>query len=95
MAKIKLDETNKDSSLLDLGSAIAKRREEKGLSQFRLGLLSQTTQSYISDLESGRRNPSFLILRRIADALECSLSSLLEEAEAYSKQRKERFDNES
>ena len=95
MAKIKLDEANKDSSLLDLGSAIAKRREEKGLSQFRLGLLSQTTQSYISDLESGRRNPSFLILRRIADALECSLSFLLEEAEAYSKQRKERFDNES
>lgn len=91
MAKIKLDEANKASSLIDLGTAIAKKRESKGISQFRLGLLCQTTQSYISDLESGRRNPSYLILLRVASALDCELSELLEAAESYSLKRQERY----
>ena len=94
MAKINLDEYSDASSLKDLGNAIAKKREAKGISQYRLGLLSKTTQSYVSDLESGRRNPSYLILMRIANALECNLSELLEAAETYAIQRQERYKNQ-
>ena len=32
----------------------------------------------LSDLENGRRNPSILVLQRIADALDCDLVALME-----------------
>ena len=84
MAKIKLDELQKEPSLIQLGRAIESQRKKAGLSQLRLGLLSGTTQSYICDLEAGRRNPSYLILIRIANSLGCEVSYLCQLAESFS-----------
>lgn len=77
MAKITLDPNKKDALLVRVGERIASLRKAKGLTQLRLSLLCETTQSYISDLEVGRRNPSLIILGRIAEALDCTLSELL------------------
>lgn len=77
MAKITLDPNKKDALLVRVGERIASLRKAKGLTQLRLALLCETTQSYISDLEVGRRNPSLIILGRIAEALDCTLSELL------------------
>lgn len=76
MPKIKVPLEPKDRTLMDLGYRVALLRQKKGITQYRLGLLSRTTQSYISDLEMGRRNPSVLVLARIAKALDCELSDL-------------------
>ena len=76
MAKIMLDSIKSDAVLIAVGERISSLRKQKGLTQLRLALLCETTQSYISDLEVGRRNPSLVILKRIANALNCSLSDL-------------------
>ncbi len=76
MAKIMLDSIKSDAVLIAVGKRVSSLRKQKGLTQLRLALLCETTQSYISDLEVGRRNPSLVILKRIADALNCSLSDL-------------------
>ena len=78
MAKIALDPNSQIDVLYNLGRRIALRRQQLGLTQLRLGFLSDTTQSYISDLEVGRRNPSIILLERIAKALKWSLSELLD-----------------
>ena len=69
MAKIDPSTYEDNVMLVELGARIASYRNKKGISQFRLALLSDTTQSYISDLERGRRNPSVLVLQKIASAL--------------------------
>ena len=79
MAKIMLDSIKSDAVLIAVGERISSLRKQKGLTQLRLALLCETTQSYISDLEVGRRNPSLVILKRIADALNCPLSDLFAE----------------
>lgn len=79
MAKIDVHTDEDRDILLKLGLRISTLRVEKGLTQFRLGLLSGCTQSYICDLELGRRNPSVIILKRIAHALGCSLETLFKD----------------
>ena len=54
---------------IDLGRRIAQFREERGLSQSALAKQMGTSQSAISQIESGERNPSFETLRQIAKAL--------------------------
>ncbi len=50
-----------------------RKRIEKGLSQGELAERVGTRQSAISRLESGRYNPSFKILRKIAQALDSEI----------------------
>jgi DNA-binding XRE family transcriptional regulator len=52
---------------------LIKKRMEKGLSQEELAERIGTRQSAISRLESGRYNPSFKILRKIAQALDSEI----------------------
>lgn len=54
---------------MTVGQEIRRRREEKGWSQAKLGVLSGTGPSGISQIETGRRNPSAATLQRIAEAL--------------------------
>ena len=60
-----------------LGARIANLRRAKGLSQDRLGELTELDRSYISAIERGVANPSLSVLRSIAEALEIDLCSLL------------------
>lgn len=45
-------------------------REQKDISQNKLAKKMQVTQSYISEIESGKKSPTINMIYRIADALE-------------------------
>ncbi|MHC6202836.1 helix-turn-helix domain-containing protein [Breznakiellaceae bacterium SP9] len=53
-------------------SQIKKIRVQKGLSQMELSLRSNLTQSFLANLECGKKMPSVLTIIKIADALEIS-----------------------
>ncbi|HHW36775.1 MAG TPA: helix-turn-helix domain-containing protein [Bacillales bacterium] len=62
---------------LNIPHRIKNLRESKGLSKNQLAKLAEISQSYISDLEAGKKNPTIDILDRIAKALETPLTSLI------------------
>jgi transcriptional regulator with XRE-family HTH domain len=71
----------------DLGRAIRKLREERELSQERLGQLADLHMSSISRLETGLLNPTWGNVKKVARALGITLvelSALCEEIEAGS-----------
>ncbi len=65
-----------------LGMRIRFLRKEKKLSQEDLALEANINKNYLSDLENGRRNPSFEILEKLAVALGISLSELFKGIES-------------
>lgn len=66
---------------LALGLAVKERRQELELTQEQLALRSELHQRWISNVETGKRNPSYGSLRRLAGALDLSASELLARAE--------------
>jgi transcriptional regulator with XRE-family HTH domain len=64
-----------------LGRAIKQLRTERGLSQEEVGLRAAIHPTWISHIESGRNNPAWGSVRRIAAALEVRLSELAALAE--------------
>jgi transcriptional regulator with XRE-family HTH domain len=66
---------------LALGQAAAQRREELGLTQEQLANNTDLHQRWISNVETGKRNPSYGSLRRLAAGLELTASELLQRAE--------------
>lgn len=65
-----------------LGAAVRERRRELGLTQEQLSLAAQLHQRWISNVESGVRNPSYASLRRLAAGLDVPTSELIRRAEA-------------
>lgn len=65
-----------------LGAAVKARRNQLDLTQEELALRSGLHQRWISNVETGKRNPSYGSLRRLADALELSTADLIARAEA-------------
>jgi transcriptional regulator with XRE-family HTH domain len=63
-------------SLIPLGKAIRTRRQSLGLSQEELAAVCGFDRTYISMLERGVRNPSFLNLLKLAGGLQTSVSQL-------------------
>ena len=57
-------------------------RVGKGLTQTRLAELSGVSQTYISELELGRFQPTIKILRKLAKALDISITELIDDIEA-------------
>lgn len=64
-----------------LGRAIKQLREERGLSQEALGHAAGIHPTWISHLESGRNNPAWGSVKRIAQALGVTVSELAALAE--------------
>jgi transcriptional regulator with XRE-family HTH domain len=64
-----------------LGLAVKRRREELGLTQEQVANETDLHQRWISNVETGKRNPSYGSLRRLAAGLDLSTSELLERAE--------------
>jgi transcriptional regulator with XRE-family HTH domain len=64
-----------------LGTAVKARREVLGLTQEQLSLRADLHQRWISNVETGKRNPSYASLRRLATALELSTAELIARAE--------------
>ena len=59
-----------------LGMRIRYLRKQKGLSQEDLALDSGVNKNYLSDLERGERNPTIVVLEKIATSLGVTLSTL-------------------
>lgn len=64
-----------------LGQAVKTRREELGLTQEQVYLLTEIHQRWISNVENGKRNPSYASLRRLAAGLGLTTSELIARAE--------------
>ena len=52
-------------------------RKAKGLSQEELAHRAEVHQTYLSGVERGRRNPSILVLARIAAAMDEDIEALI------------------
>lgn len=61
-----------------LGQKIRQRRIELGLTQEELATNSGLNRSYISEVESGKRNISLNNIEKIAHALKIPIANLLE-----------------
>lgn len=60
----------------EIGAAIKEVRLEKKLSQRKLASLAGISNTYLSDIEVGRTNPSLKTLKKIAGALEIEIKDL-------------------
>lgn len=59
-----------------VGRSLKALRRERSLSQEALAAAAEVHQTYLSDLENGKRNPSIDILARLADALNVDVTEL-------------------
>lgn len=64
-------------STLQLGAAIRKLREERGLSIEALAHRANLHWTYVSEIERGRRNPSWSVVCALADGLGVELAELV------------------
>jgi ribosome-binding protein aMBF1 (putative translation factor) len=62
-----------------LGELIQKRRQQIGFSQEQLCAVTEMNRTYLSDIERGVSNPSFLVLWKLSLALKLELWELLKE----------------
>lgn len=62
---------------MEIGKRIEEIREQVGLSQSGLARAVGISQSAVSQIEAGERNPSFDMLRQIAKALNVSVPHLV------------------
>lgn len=67
---------------MSVGEKIKITRNIKGLSTNDLARLTEISQSTISKLENGKRSPDLTLIRKIADALECSIDYLVSDKES-------------
>ena len=68
---------NPEIFIQELGKKIRLLRRERNLSQQELGELADISFKYIGEIERGEKNPSILILSRIALALNLDLLDLI------------------
>ena len=61
-----------------LGARIRYLRQQKGFSIEDLALEADINRNYLGDLERGMRNPTLIILNKIAKALDIDLTTLFE-----------------
>ena len=63
--------------LKELGLKLKAARKEKGLTQQELADISHVSTKQIANIERGKMNPSYLILKALAKVVPLSLDSLL------------------
>jgi XRE family aerobic/anaerobic benzoate catabolism transcriptional regulator len=61
----------------DIGRKVRLGRAKRGMSRRQLAQESGTSERYLAQIESGAGNPSVLVMRAIADALELPMAELL------------------
>ena len=75
-----LSSNRQDAALIALGEAIRRIRLEQGMSQEKLALLAEVDRSYVGRVERGDNNVAILTLKRLANALQVTMSELMMEA---------------
>ncbi|MGN6257071.1 MAG: helix-turn-helix domain-containing protein [Solirubrobacterales bacterium] len=73
--------------MIALGKAISELRKEQGLRQEDLARRVDLHESYISFIESGRRNPTWLTILKISQGLETAPADLVQRAEGPKRKR--------
>ncbi len=69
---------SRDTKVLkQLGKRVKKARTEAGVSQEELAWQCEIDRTYISKIERGIANPSFLILVRIAEVLKVRINAII------------------
>jgi transcriptional regulator with XRE-family HTH domain len=63
-----------------VGRNVRVLRQARGLTQEQLAFEAQIDLTYLGGIERGRRNPSLLVMARLADSLGVKISALLEAA---------------
>lgn len=63
---------------MEFGDAVRNRRSELGLSQAELADRSGASKAMVSEIETGKKNPTLRVACSIAQALECQISDLLD-----------------
>lgn len=61
-----------------VGQNVRRLRTKKGLTQEQLAFEAKIDLTYVGGIERGERNPSLLVMARIADALSVPVQKLLE-----------------
>jgi transcriptional regulator with XRE-family HTH domain len=59
------------------GTKIKELRKQKGINQKNLAKMAEISNSYLSDIEVGRTNPSLKTLFKIAKVLEVDLNTFV------------------
>jgi transcriptional regulator with XRE-family HTH domain len=59
------------------GTNVRQHRQAQGLTQEDVAFRSEIDLTYLGGIERGRRNPSLLVMGRIADALKIALTALV------------------
>ena len=62
---------------MNIGNAIKDLRQQKGLKQTDFAVECGLSQSYLSSIEKGRKEPTLSILKQIADALSIPMPVLV------------------
>lgn len=60
-----------------VGTNVRKHRQRAGLTQEQLAFSAEIDLTYVGGIERGKRNPSVIVLARIADALAVEPATLL------------------
>ncbi len=68
----------KEEYLENLGKKIEKLRQERELSQEKLGTMIGTSRTQINRIEKGQQNPSILVLRDLCIVLNIKMNDLLD-----------------
>lgn len=63
-----------------LGAALQEHRKAMHITQEKLGFEIEMDRTYISDIETGKRNPSLINLLKLCKALKVSLEDLFRAA---------------
>ena len=61
-----------------VGRNVRRLREQRGMTQEQLAFEARIDLTYVGGIERGRRNPSLMVMVRLAEALEAELKELLE-----------------
>lgn len=62
-----------------VGKNVRRLRQQKGLTQEQLAFEAKIDLTYVGGIERGKRNPSLMVMARIAQALSAPLAKLLNE----------------
>ena len=63
-----------------VGDNVRALRLAKGMTQERLAFASELDLTYVGGIERGRRNPSLLVMARIAEALDATPADLIRDS---------------
>jgi XRE family transcriptional regulator, aerobic/anaerobic benzoate catabolism transcriptional regulator len=77
-------ENARDAFLVALGERVRSLRARKGMTRRALSIASEISERHLANLELGVGNASILVLRQVAQALDCELAELLGDETATS-----------